>query len=63
MSSTLTWSSGIQTESAKMPEKAAFEPQNQPPTTKPMLTMTDEQFAKAMFLKAWRKPTPKNASK
>jgi hypothetical protein len=51
MSSTLTGSTGIQTESVKMPEKAAF-------TTKPMLTMTDEQFAKAMFLKGWRKPTP-----
>ena len=46
-----------------MTEKSTTEPQNQPSAPKLALAMTDEQFAKAMFMKAWRSPTAKNTSK
>jgi hypothetical protein len=59
----LAGSTRIQTESTKMTEKPIHEPQNQSPAPKPALAMTDEQFAKAMFIKAWRNPTPKNTTK
>jgi hypothetical protein len=63
MNPALAGSASVQTESAKMTEKSATEPQNQLPAPKLALTMTNEQFAKAMFMKAWRNPTPKNTSK
>jgi hypothetical protein len=63
MNLALAGSASVQIESVKMNEKSTAEPQNQPPAPKLALAMTDEQFAKAMFMKAWRNSTPKNTSK
>jgi hypothetical protein len=46
------WSATIQTESGKMTEKSATEPQNQLLAPRSAIATTEEHFAKSMFMRS-----------